>query len=78
MSESNKGESRGMINFTEVTGPIKLPSEYSVVPAVACSVSGLRVPERRPALNIVTPSKDDDVLNDERLDDRCSTIATGR
>jgi hypothetical protein len=27
VTESNKGESRGMINFTEATGPIKLPSE---------------------------------------------------
>ncbi len=54
-----------MINFTEATGPINLPNEYSVVPAVAGSISELRVSERRPALNDVIPSVDD-VLYDER------------
>ena len=65
VTESNQGEFRGMINFTEAAGPIKLPSEYSVVPAVACSVSALRVPERRHVLNNDIPS-DNDVLHDER------------
>ncbi len=54
-----------MINFTEAASPIKLPNEYSVVPAVAGSVSGLRVSERRPVLNDVIPSVAD-VLHDER------------
>ncbi len=47
MTEVNQGESCGMINFTEATCPIKLPSEYFVVLAVAGSVSGLKVPEGR-------------------------------
>ncbi len=54
-----------MINFTEAASPIKLPNEYSVVPAVAGSVGGLKLPERRPVLNDVIPSVDD-VLYDER------------
>ncbi len=45
-----------MINFTEAADPIKLPNEYFVVPAVAGSVSGLKVPEGRCSAVIADPS----------------------
>ena len=45
-TETNQGESRGKISFNEASGLLQLPEEFSVVPAVAFSVSHLKVPER--------------------------------
>ena len=65
VTETNHGESRGNINFIEASGPVQLPEDYSIVPAVAFSVSDLKVPERMPVQDNPTPTSHD-VLHNER------------
>lgn len=63
------GEIRETITIQdEATSLIKLPDEYSVIPAVACSVSELKVPEvhNAAAADPRTKRNTDDTLQEER------------